>query len=109
MITDPELSCAFFEVPLDYHDASVGTAKLALAKANATAEPRLGTIFYNPGMPTSIHCSHSMLMRYDPHTSGGPGGSGLETLDGHRDYFLKFTGGHYDFVTWDPRGVGISS
>ena len=25
------------------------------------------------------------------------------------DYFMDFTGGHYDFVAWDPRGVGLST
>ena len=25
------------------------------------------------------------------------------------DYFMNFTGGHYDFVAWDPRGVGLST
>lgn len=45
---DSTLSCSFFEVPLDYHNASVGTGKLALIKANATASRR-GTMFLNPG------------------------------------------------------------
>ena len=49
VITNPEISCAFFEVPLDYQNASVGTATLALAKLNATAEPKLGSVFFNPG------------------------------------------------------------
>ena len=49
VITDPNISCAFFDVPLDYANASAGTGRLALAKAPATTQPRLGTVFFNPG------------------------------------------------------------
>lgn len=49
VITNPALTCSFFEVPLDYHDPAVGHARLALAKLNATGD-RLGTLFFNPGM-----------------------------------------------------------
>ncbi|KAI0350507.1 alpha/beta-hydrolase [Trametes cingulata] len=81
---DPALSCSFMEVPLDYHDRSAGYGHLALIKANAT-HARRGTIFYNPG---------------------GPGGSGLQALDSFSATALALTGGHYDIVSWDPRGVG---
>ena len=40
--------CGLLDVPLDYHDASVGNARLAVIKANATGERR-GTVFMNPG------------------------------------------------------------
>ncbi|KAI0830715.1 TAP-like protein-domain-containing protein [Trametes gibbosa] len=81
---DPNLSCAFFEIPLDYHNASAGTGKLALIKANATAIRR-GTMFLNPG---------------------GPGVSGIQTINSTSALVLNFTGGEYDVVSWDPRGVG---
>ncbi|KAH9858204.1 TAP-like protein-domain-containing protein [Lenzites betulinus] len=81
---DPSLSCASFVVPLDYHNASVGTAKLALIKANATATRR-GTMFLNPG---------------------GPGASGIQTINSTSATVLNITGGEYDIVSWDPRGVG---
>ncbi|OJT07419.1 hypothetical protein TRAPUB_1739 [Trametes pubescens] len=81
---DPSLSCGFFEVPLDYHNASVGIGKLALIKANATASRR-GTMFLNPG---------------------GPGVSGIETLNSISALVLNSTGGEFDIVSWDPRGVG---
>ena len=48
MVPDPSLACAFFDVPLDYNDPSVGNARLAIIKANATGERR-GTVFFNPG------------------------------------------------------------
>ncbi len=49
VITNPALTCAFFEIPLDYHDLSAGYGRLALAKLSATGERR-GTAFINPGM-----------------------------------------------------------
>ncbi|KAI0651010.1 alpha/beta-hydrolase [Trametes meyenii] len=84
LVKDPTLECSLFEIPLDYHDAYAGHGRLALVKANATGE-RHGTVFVNPG---------------------GPGQSGLEALDGISDELLALTGGHYDVVSWDPRGVG---
>ncbi|RPD70219.1 hypothetical protein L226DRAFT_616293 [Lentinus tigrinus ALCF2SS1-7] len=84
VVNDTSLTCGFLDVPLDYHDSSAGTARLALIKANATGERR-GTVFFNPG---------------------GPGGSGLAFLNDIKDTFLGLTGGVYDIVGWDPRGVG---
>ncbi|KAI0758743.1 alpha/beta-hydrolase [Fomes fomentarius] len=77
-------SCAFFDVPLDYHDSSAGNGRLALIKVNATRERR-GTVFMNPG---------------------GPGASGVELFDVFSAAFLDWTGGFYDVVSWDPRGSG---
>ncbi|EUC55050.1 hydrolase, putative [Rhizoctonia solani AG-3 Rhs1AP] len=78
--------CGTFQVPLDYADLTVGTASLAVAKLNATVSPRLGTIFVNPG---------------------GPGGSGVQwVLSDVMSLILNGTGGRFDIVSWDPRGVG---
>ena len=38
--------------------------------------------------------------------AGGPGLSGIEALDQWNELLLNQTGGEYDIVTWDPRGVG---
>ncbi|KAH9892884.1 alpha/beta-hydrolase [Cubamyces lactineus] len=84
IVEDPTISCSFFDIPLDYHDRSAGTGRIAVAKANATTE-RFGTLFINPG---------------------GPGGSGLAALDQLGSMVRGLTGGHYDLVGWDPRGVG---
>ncbi|EIW63913.1 uncharacterized protein TRAVEDRAFT_41339 [Trametes versicolor FP-101664 SS1] len=84
VITNPALTCAFFDIPLDYHDPSAGQGRLALAKMNATGERR-GTAFINPG---------------------GPGGSGLATLNTMGSLFSSLSGGLFDIVSWDPRGVG---
>ncbi|KAI0718813.1 hypothetical protein C8T65DRAFT_706716 [Cerioporus squamosus] len=84
VVNDTSLSCGFLEVPLDYQDPSVGNARLAIVKVNATGERR-GSLLFNPG---------------------GPGGSGLGTLVENKELLLALTGGVYDVVSWDPRGVG---
>ncbi|RPD70273.1 alpha/beta-hydrolase [Lentinus tigrinus ALCF2SS1-7] len=84
VVNDTSLSCGFLEVPLDYQDHSVGKARLALIKANATGERR-GSVFFNPG---------------------GPGGSGLAAVNEDKDLLLGLSGGVYDVISWDPRGVG---
>ncbi|KAI0743125.1 TAP-like protein-domain-containing protein [Daedaleopsis nitida] len=81
---NPSLSCGTFEIPLDYHNHSAGTGHLSLIKANATGERR-GTVFMNPG---------------------GPGVSGIEGLNFTSALLLNQTGGVYDIVSWDTRGVG---
>ncbi|KAG8722899.1 hypothetical protein FRC09_005503 [Ceratobasidium sp. 395] len=78
--------CGTFEAPLDYHDASVGKAQLAVIRVNATKTPRLGTLFVNPG---------------------GPGNGGVSWLLGDDlDLLIEGSGGQYDIVSWDPRGTG---
>ncbi|RPD70243.1 hypothetical protein L226DRAFT_514780 [Lentinus tigrinus ALCF2SS1-7] len=81
---DPSLVCAFLNVPLDYNNPSVGVANIALAKASAIG-PRIGSVFLNPG---------------------GPGGPGVQAVTQFKDELLALTGGVYDVVSWDPRGVG---
>ncbi|KAL1692195.1 Alpha/Beta hydrolase protein [Schizophyllum commune] len=92
-IGDPlNITCGFFEVPLDWGDVSVdrtnrrntGTAKLAVARYPAQGV-RKGTVFVNPG---------------------GPGGSGVEFVLGYGPDLSTMVGGGYDVVSWDPRGVG---
>ncbi|KAI0820123.1 TAP-like protein-domain-containing protein [Trametes gibbosa] len=84
LVTNPALTCSFLEVPLDYHNRHLGLAKLAIARVNATRERR-GTVFLLPG---------------------GPGGSGIDQLNESGDLLVSLTGGYYDIVGWDPRGVG---
>ncbi|OBZ74761.1 hypothetical protein A0H81_05698 [Grifola frondosa] len=86
-VTNPNLTCGFFEIPLDYHNSSAGNGRIFVVKMNATLERR-GTLFTNPG---------------------GPGGSGIDWVDSTGEELLNFTGGHYDIVSWDPRGVGPAS
>jgi pimeloyl-ACP methyl ester carboxylesterase len=83
------IECATFEVPLDYKNAEAGEAQLAVIRYLATKTPRLGSIFTNPG---------------------GPGGSGVGSISGGTgEYISKVTGGQYDIVSWDPRGVNGST
>ncbi|KAI0746078.1 alpha/beta-hydrolase [Earliella scabrosa] len=78
-----DLSCAYFNIPLDYHDPTAGGGHLFVVKSNATARGKKGTIFLNPG---------------------GPGVSGLQALADYSDELMARTGGIYDFISWDPRG-----
>lgn len=58
-MTEPR-DCATLEVPLDYTNyADDRTIKLQLIRVNATKEPVLGSVLYNPG---------------------GPGGSGVDSV-----------------------------
>lgn len=43
--------CSRYEVPLDWHNEAAGKASLAVARYPATKQPRLGTLFVNPGGP----------------------------------------------------------
>ena len=43
------ITCGYYEVPLDWADETAGTAKLAVARFPASGE-RWGTLFVNPGM-----------------------------------------------------------
>ena len=46
---DPNLTCGYHEVPMDYHDPDAGRARLAVAKYAATASQKVGALFINPG------------------------------------------------------------
>ena len=45
----PNLSCGYYEVPMDYFDSAAGKARLALVKYQATVPNKKGTLFLNPG------------------------------------------------------------
>jgi pimeloyl-ACP methyl ester carboxylesterase len=76
--------CASVLAPLDYADPSARAVTLSLRKKPATASPRLGTLFVNPG---------------------GPGASGTGLVDSFETKGLE----QYDIVGWDPRGTGAST
>jgi len=91
--TDPDLSsasaqCAMLSVPLDYAHPSGKKIKLAISRVQHTssAADYQGVILVNPG---------------------GPGGSGL-SLSTLGQYVPKGAGGDYDWIGFDPRGVGSS-
>ncbi|CAK4892869.1 unnamed protein product [Aphanomyces euteiches] len=80
----PADECGRLAVPLDHLDPSnPATIEIALQRYRTTL-PSKGTILVNPG---------------------GPGSSGLSLA---RPEFLVLTGGEYDILGFDPRGVGAS-
>ncbi|KAH8111001.1 Alpha/Beta hydrolase protein [Phellopilus nigrolimitatus] len=81
------IECGRLEVPLDYFNASLGTASLALARYPATNK-RIGTLLTNPG---------------------GPGGSGVNYLYRAGKHLSDMLEGRYDIVSWDPRGINGST
>ena len=78
------LTCTSVLAPLDYAKPDGTAITLALARREATADRRLGTLFINPG---------------------GPGGSGTSYVG----YFNPEGLEGYDIVGWDPRGVAYST
>jgi pimeloyl-ACP methyl ester carboxylesterase len=86
------VQCGWVTVPVDYSRPFGATIKLAVDRAasTGTAGQRQGALVYNPG---------------------GPGGSGLRfplrATSGSAVW--KKTAAAYDFVGFDPRGVGHSA
>ncbi|MGI3781462.1 MAG: alpha/beta hydrolase [Janthinobacterium lividum] len=78
------VECATVAAPLDWSAPDARALTLVAGRIRATASPRLGSLFINPG---------------------GPGGSGLGLLSGFPTQGLE----HWDLVSWDPRGVGRST
>ena len=80
--------CATLERPLDRTRPGGAKVQLAVVRLPATGTPeqRIGSLFMNPG---------------------GPGGSGLQVAK--IGYLLPAEVRQaFDFVTWDPRGIGSS-
>ncbi|KAL6240311.1 hypothetical protein RBB50_012778 [Rhinocladiella similis] len=78
------LQCAKFDVPLDYTQLGSENLTLTLVKVDAVNQPVKGSIIFNPG---------------------GPGGSGVQTVIANAKSWLILTGGHYNLLGFDPRGV----
>lgn len=86
------VKCGFVSVPLDYAKPDGRQIKIAVDKADSTGTPEenQGALLYNPG---------------------GPGGSGLRfplRVTNKSPLWTK-TAKAYDFVGFDPRGVGRST
>lgn len=78
--------CGFVEVPLDYAEPDATKIKLAVSRVLHTTEEYQGVMLVNPG---------------------GPGGSGL-TLALLGGAIPDGAGASYDWIGFDPRGVGSS-
>lgn len=76
--------CTTISTPLQHSDPDGQAITLSLLKVPATAEPRLGTLFVNPG---------------------GPGFPGTSLATNLERAGLE----QYDVIGWDPRGVGGST
>ncbi|HEX3613809.1 MAG TPA: alpha/beta hydrolase [Sporichthyaceae bacterium] len=77
--------CGFLSVPMDWSNPAGKQIQIAVSREKATAKRR-GVILANPG---------------------GPGGSGL-ALSSLRDTISNGAGKGYDWIGFDPRGVGQS-
>ncbi|MFI9353863.1 alpha/beta hydrolase [Streptomyces lydicus] len=84
-----EFECATIKVPLDYRAPGGKRIDLAISRVKSTAPgKRHGVLFSNPG---------------------GPGGQGLYMPLSLRERLPKSARQKYDFIGFDPRGVGESS
>ena len=82
------LECGFVEVPADYRNPDAGSIKIAVNVRRADSpNERIGYLFVNPG---------------------GPGGSGLELVQGSEFVFADELIARFDIIGFDPRGVGES-
>ncbi|MBZ4015512.1 alpha/beta hydrolase [Streptomyces purpurogeneiscleroticus] len=89
---DAPIQCGFVTVPVDYAKPDGKKIKIAVdrARSTGTKDERQGSLIYNPG---------------------GPGGSGLRfpaRVTSKNPLWTK-TSKAYDFVGFDPRGVGHSA
>ncbi|RKO88093.1 Alpha/Beta hydrolase protein [Blyttiomyces helicus] len=80
------LVCGMFGVPLNHSEPHGHHINLALIKYPAPGSQ--GSIFVNPG---------------------GPGGSGVDFVRSTGVSLSFFTGGNYDIIGVDPRGIGASN
>ena len=90
--TDPELGyrdlqCGSLRVPLDHANPDRHQIRLALTRRLHTSSTYRGVMLVNPG---------------------GPGGSGL-SMPALSDYVPGSVGASYDWIGFDPRGVGAST
>ncbi|MFC8784239.1 alpha/beta hydrolase [Streptomyces nigra] len=81
-----EWQCADLKAPLDWKKPEGRTIDLALIRAKATGDDRIGSLLFN---------------------FGGPGGSGVDRLPWYSTGASALRE-RYDLVSWDPRGVGSS-
>ncbi|MFF6917756.1 alpha/beta fold hydrolase [Streptomyces sp. NPDC012466] len=81
-----EWHCATLKVPLDWSKPDGETIGLALIRAKARGDDRVGSLLFN---------------------FGGPGASGVSMMPSYAPAVSALRE-RYDLVSWDPRGVGAS-
>jgi pimeloyl-ACP methyl ester carboxylesterase len=83
------LECSHAKVPLDWSRRGGAQITLAIIRHIASRpRKRIGSLFFNPG---------------------GPGVSGIDTVKGAGADLDILSGGRFDIVSWDPRGIGAST
>lgn len=88
---DPELQCAWLEVPLDYAHPEGRTARLGVLRQPARdPSARIGSLVVNPGGPGASGMQ-AVATVIGPAASAGP------------------IGQRFDIVGFDPRGIGAST
>lgn len=88
---EPALECAVLAVPLDYNDPTSSSIPIPLVRVPAIAKNPNGeqSIIFNPG---------------------GPGASGIELWAGGSGSGIQsYFGEQYNWVSFDPRGVALST
>ncbi|MEU7665772.1 alpha/beta hydrolase [Streptomyces lincolnensis] len=83
----PTLECGSVKVPLDYAKPQGRKITLAVSRVRHTGTKSQGPLLLNPG---------------------GPGGSGLDMAGWVSAAMPKEVAAQYDFIGFDPRGVGKS-
>ncbi|MER6344158.1 alpha/beta hydrolase [Streptomyces sp. NPDC001595] len=81
-----EWRCATLKVPLDWSKPEGETIGVALIRAEATGDDRIGSLLFN---------------------FGGPGGSGVSMMPSYAST-VSALHERYDLVSFDPRGVAAS-
>ncbi|TVY83935.1 Tripeptidyl aminopeptidase [Lachnellula suecica] len=82
--------CAKLDVPLDYSKPDGTRIGVPMIKYPATSKPYKGMVLHNPGGP------------------GAPGTEVLPDIVAYGEVEIGI-GSNYDFVSWDPRGIGHST
>lgn len=83
------LECARVEVPLNWSEVAGPKISLAVIRRPASRpKQRIGSLFFN---------------------FGGPGVSGVETVENTGPQLDRVGAGRFDVVSWDPRGTGAST
>jgi hypothetical protein len=88
-----------FRVPLDYHNESLGTANLAVARYRATnTTARIGTLFTNPGGPGGRLVMHHLDVIWGYVTHEPKFGSGVSYIYRAGSRISGVVDGRYDIV-----------
>jgi pimeloyl-ACP methyl ester carboxylesterase len=86
-LSGTKVQCTHISVPLNYSRPSGTHITLELSRLRHTSSDYKGVILSNPG---------------------GPGSPGLDLPSSIEPYVPDHVGADYDWIGWDPRGVGAS-